>query len=97
MKCPKESAGKLYGYGGSKIGNAHLKWAFSEAMCLFLRESDLVKAFVAKYEKKHGKGKAMSILTHKLGRAVYDAQGSASAARGQEARSGFYVETKRCF
>ena len=97
MKCPKESAGKLYGYGGSKIGNAHLKWAFSEAMCLFLRESDRAKAFVAKYEKKHGKGKAMSILTHKLGRAVYDAQGSASAARGQEARSGFYVETKRCF
>ena len=25
VKCPKESAGKLYGYGGGKIGNAHLK------------------------------------------------------------------------
>jgi len=36
-----------------------------------LRESDRAKAFVAKHEKKHGKGKAMSILTHKLGRAVY--------------------------
>jgi transposase len=71
VKCPKESAGKLYGYGGGKIGNAHLKWAFSEAMCLFLRESDKAKAFVARHEKKHGKGKAMSILTHKLGRAVY--------------------------
>lgn len=71
VKCPKESAGKLYGYGGGKIGNAHLKWAFSEAMCLFMRESDRAKAFVAKHEKKHGKGKAMSILTHKLGRAVY--------------------------
>jgi transposase len=31
VKCPKESAGKLYGYGGQKMGNAHLKWAFSEA------------------------------------------------------------------
>ena len=40
-------------------------------MCLFLRESDKAKAFVARHEKKHGKGKAMSILTHKLGRAVY--------------------------
>ena len=71
VKCPKESAGKLYGYGGGKMGNAHLKWALSEAMCLFMRESDRAKAFVAKYEKKHGKGKAMAILTHKLGRAIY--------------------------
>lgn len=71
VKCPKESAGKLYGYGGGKIGNAHLKWAFSEATALFMRESDRAKAFVAKHEKKHGKGKAMSILAHKLGRAVY--------------------------
>ena len=71
VKCPKESAGKLYGYGGGKIGNAHLKWAFSEAVALFMRESDRAKAFVAHHEKKHGKGKAMSILAHKLGRAVY--------------------------
>ena len=71
VKCSKESAGKLYGYGGGKIGNPQLKWAFSEAMCLFMRESDRAKAYVAKMEKKHGKGKAMSILTHKLGRAIY--------------------------
>jgi len=71
VKCPKESAGKLYGYGGGKMGNAHLKWAFSEATVLFMRESDRAKAFVAKHEKKHGKGKAISILTHKLGRAIY--------------------------
>lgn len=71
VKCSKESAGKLYGYGGGKIGNPQLKWAFSEAMCLFMRESERAKAYVAKLEKKHGKGKAMSILTHKLGRAVY--------------------------
>lgn len=71
VKCPKESAGKLYGYGGGKIGNAHLKWAFSEAVALFMRESDRAKAFVKKHEQKHGKGKAMSILAHKLGRAVY--------------------------
>ena len=36
-----------------------------------MRESDRAKAYVAKLEKKHGKGKAMSILAHKLGRAVY--------------------------
>lgn len=36
----KTSAGKVKGGGGSKIGNAHLKWAFSEAACLLARESE---------------------------------------------------------
>ena len=71
VKCAKQSAGKNYGYSGSKMGNAHLKWAFSEAVCLMMRELPQAKAFVEAQSKKHGKGKAMSILTHKLGRAVY--------------------------
>src|SRR4029453_15476451 len=37
FKCAKESAGKRYGTAGAKIGNAYLKWAFSEAAVLFLR------------------------------------------------------------
>ena len=37
VKCSRESAGKRSGTGGSKIGNAHLKWAFSEAAVLFLK------------------------------------------------------------
>ena len=37
VKCAKESAGKRYGTSGNKIGNAYLKWAFSEAAVLFLR------------------------------------------------------------
>src|SRR6266478_2434943 len=37
VKCAKESAGKRHGTSGKKIGNAHLKWAFSEASVLFLR------------------------------------------------------------
>lgn len=53
------------------MGNAHLKWAFSEATALLMRESQQAKDYVAKLEKQHGKGKAMSILAHKLGRAVY--------------------------
>jgi len=31
VKCARESAGKRSGTSGTKIGNAHLKWAFSEA------------------------------------------------------------------
>jgi len=71
VKCAHESAGKKSGSGGSKIGNAHLKWAFSEAVCLLLRESSEAQRFVARKEKKHGKAKALSILASKLGRAVY--------------------------
>ena len=39
VRCEHESAGKKKGSGGKKIGNAHLKWAFSEAACLMLRAS----------------------------------------------------------
>jgi transposase len=39
VKSAKESAGKKLGTSGKKIGNAHLKWAFSEAAVLFLRRN----------------------------------------------------------
>jgi transposase len=67
----KTSAGKVKGGGGAKIGNAHLKWAFSEAACLLARESDQAKRFLARKEKKHGKPKALGVLAARLGRAVY--------------------------
>jgi transposase len=71
VKCAKESAGKRHGTSGSKIGNVHLKWAFSEASVLFLRANPKGQRFVDKLSAKHGKAKALSILAHKLGRAVY--------------------------
>lgn len=71
VKCPKESAGKRHGSSGKKIGNAHLKWAFSEAAALFLRGNPEGQKLKKRLEKKHGKSKALSILAHKLGRATY--------------------------
>jgi transposase len=71
VKPFKESAGKKYGSSGKKIGNAHLKWAFSEAACLFLRGNEQGKQYFAKLERKHGKGKALTVLAHKIARAVY--------------------------
>jgi transposase len=71
VKCAKESAGKRYGTSGKKIGNAYLKWAFSEAAALFLRNNPAAQKYLARLEKKHGKGKALTILAHKLARAVY--------------------------
>ena len=71
VKCPKESAGKRYGYSGAKIGNAHLKWAFSEAAVLFLRNNPEGMRYKKRLETKHGKGKALSILAHRIGRTAY--------------------------
>ena len=71
VKCAKESAGKRYGTSGSKIGNAYLKWAFSEAAVLFLRANPAGQKYLARLEKTHSKGKALTVLAHKLARAVY--------------------------
>src|SRR5262247_4039185 len=71
VKCAKESAGKPYGTTGAKIGNAYLKWAFSEAAILFLRNNPAGHRYLARLVKKYGKGKALTVLAHKLARAVY--------------------------
>jgi transposase len=71
VKCAKESNGKKCGSGGSKIGNAHLRWAFSEAAVFFTKGNDPARKYLDRLTTKHGKSKALSILAHKLGRAVY--------------------------
>jgi transposase len=71
VKGAHESAGKTKKLTGKKMGNVHLKWAFSEAAALFLRGNSVGQKYFARLEKKHGKGKALSILAAKLGRAVY--------------------------
>jgi transposase len=72
VKCAKASAGKRYGTSGANIGHAYLTWAFSEAAVLFLRAKPAGQKSLARLEKKHGKGKALTVLAHKLARAVYD-------------------------
>jgi len=72
IRPPKTSAGKPAGLPShKKIGNAHLKWAISEAALLLLRESKDVKRYVERLRQKHNKGKALGILSHRLGRALY--------------------------
>jgi len=71
VKCKAESAGKTYGTSGNKIGNGHLKWAFSEAAVLYLRGNDKARRYLNKLQKRMSKAKALSALAHKLGRAVY--------------------------
>jgi transposase len=71
VKCARESAGKRYGTSGAKIGNVHLRWAFGEAACLFLRNNEQGQRYHQRLVTKHGKPKALSIIAQKLGRAVY--------------------------
>jgi len=71
VKGAKESAGKRYGTSGTKIGTAYLKWACSEAAVLFLRTHPAGQKSLARLEKKHGKGKALTVLAPQLARAVY--------------------------
>jgi transposase len=71
VKSAKESGGKRMGTSGKKIGNVHLKWAFSEAAVLFLRRNPEAVKYREKLVKKHGKAKSLTILAHKLARAVY--------------------------
>src|SRR6202795_4671700 len=71
VRCTHESAGKKLGTGGKKIGNAHLRWAFAEAACLFVRCSERAKKWKQKQAAQRGEGKALAILAARLGRAVY--------------------------
>lgn len=71
VRCQHSSNGKITGQGNRKMGSVHLKWAFSEAAALFLRSNPRGKKLMAQIEKKSGKGAALSILAHKLGRTTY--------------------------
>ena len=53
------------------MGHVHLKWAFSEVAVTFLRHNREGQPLLARLQHKHGKGKGLSILAHKIGRAVY--------------------------
>ena len=61
VKCVKESAGKRYGTSGTKSGNAPLKWAFSEAAVLCLRDNPAGQKDLSRLENQHDKGKALTI------------------------------------
>jgi transposase len=71
IKPKKESAGKVKGASNRKMGNAYLKWAFSEATLLLIRERQEIKDLHLKLKNKHGKARALAIIARKLGRTVY--------------------------
>jgi transposase len=66
----KASAGPRDGTGGTKLGKASRKWAFSEAAGLLLRDHPSGQTYRTRVERKHGTGKALTVLAQPLARAV---------------------------
>jgi hypothetical protein len=72
VQCATEAAGKRSGTSGTKLGHASLQWAFAEAAVLFLRNHPVGQKDLARLERRHGQGKALTVLAHTRARAVYD-------------------------
>ncbi len=68
----KDSAGQRDGTAGPNIGNASRPGAFSEAAGLFVRASPAGQQYLARLEKTHGTGKALTVLAYTFARAVSD-------------------------
>jgi hypothetical protein len=49
----------------------HLKWAFSEAACLFLRGNEEGQRYQQKLASRYGKAKALSIIAQQIARSAY--------------------------
>jgi len=78
VTCAKESAGKRYGTAGTKIGNAYLTWAFSEAAGLFLRHTPRGSSISHAWRKNRGKarpGRYSPISSHGRSTLCSPAQG----------------------
>jgi transposase len=65
-----ESAGKIVGVQGRKIGNHYLKWAFMQG-ALIAKRAGPIKRYADRLTRRHGKRRANAILAHQLGIAVY--------------------------
>jgi transposase len=64
LKGAKASAGKRSGTSGTPIGQAPLKWAFSEAAVVDLRHHPAGQKCLTRLEKKHRQGQALPLFAH---------------------------------
>lgn len=71
VKPERSSGGKSLGSGNGKIGNPHLKWAFTQIMIHAQLYSPTMKRYYERMKQKHGLAKSKSIIGHKYAIAVY--------------------------
>jgi len=67
IKCPHESAGKRYGGSNGKIGNPHLKRAFSSAATYVIKFNPEIKKRFERLSSKKGPKLAYGIIARELG------------------------------
>lgn len=68
IRPKKTSAGKSSGSSNGRIGKSDLKWACSEAVIVFLRETREAHPDIRRLERKYGQDKATGIVAHRRGR-----------------------------
>ena len=66
-----ESAGKPCGIQGRKMGNAYLKWIFTEVAIHCKRHDARLNRYFQILEAKHGRSRSNRIIAYKMERAVY--------------------------
>jgi hypothetical protein len=66
------SAGNRVGPAGPQSGHGQLRWAFAEAAVGFRRDHPPAPPDLARWERTHAQGNALTVLAHQLARAVYD-------------------------
>jgi transposase len=71
VRVERSSHGKNLGSKNNKIGNPYLRWAFGQLAISAQRFYPSVKVYTDKLIKKHGPGRAYSLLAHKFAVAVY--------------------------
>jgi transposase len=71
VKCNDSSAGKKHGTSGDKIGNPHLRWAFSQIPLGMISHYPEGKRYYERLLRKHCVSKALNIMAARFGRAVY--------------------------
>jgi len=71
IKCTHESAGKKYSGSNGKIGNPHLKRAFSEAATFVIKFNPEIKKYFEKLSNRKGKKLAYGIIARKLAHVIY--------------------------
>jgi len=71
VRCDHVSDGKPVGSGPRRIGNPYLRWAFGEVAVFAAQYSKGIRSRLERLTRRHGKGKAKTLLAHKFGRAIY--------------------------
>lgn len=71
VKVDHTSGGKWAGQGNPKIGNPHLKWAFTEIVQHAPTQSGPIADAYGKLKSRHKPGKARVVLAHKFAVAIY--------------------------